>query len=136
MSREIKFRAWDKDRKMMAYEIEQEYDTIAGIVFQGTEIEPGESSFASYLDDDAYVVMQYTGLKDKNGKGIYEGDITNEGVVEWCDCLAYDGRGAKHSGFYFKDKYAGEYGELNYHKGFYEDIEVIGNVHENPELLG
>lgn len=79
-------------------------------------------------------LIQCTGLKDKNGKLIYEGDIVKfydtdemKAVVSWDD--------KELIGFYlnttdyFKDKYVTDY-------DFYKDVyEVIGNIYENPELL-
>ena len=74
-------------------------------------------------------IGRYTTREDKNARGIYEGDITNYGVIEWCDCLNWDGGGSEHPGFYFKDKYeCNEKGSLSYHDGFDEDIEIIGNI--------
>ena len=59
MNREIKFRAWDECQKYMAYQGSPDLETI--------------QSFMHHFGDKT--LMQYTGVKDKNGKEIYEGDI-------------------------------------------------------------
>ena len=81
-------------------------------------------------------IGQYICRKDINGKKIFEGDITNHGVVEYNTDLHWDGGGSKHPGFYFRGAYdcLGDGAELSYHTKF-DDCEVLGNICENPELL-
>lgn len=78
-------------------------------------------------------LMQFTGLKDIHGREIYEGDITKHGVVCWFNDLNWDSGGSKHPGFYFDLEYWYDH-ELDWSTGF-DDIEVLGNIYENPELL-
>jgi hypothetical protein len=112
--REIKFRAWSG----------------------GKMREPFQPLQNSYISDPTAkwpkgtAFMQFTGLRDKNGKEIYEGDITNNGVVNYLTELSWDSGGSLHPGFYFE-----ALSDLQYHTGFDEEIEVIGNIYENPELL-
>ncbi len=121
--REIKFRAWVEYRKTMFDVIMIDWFTES-IKVNADEDEEDESFRSSIL-------MQYVGLKDKNGKKICEGDIVCNHV--------YDGLlGVKPNKI--------EYGE-GYIKGLFQenhdgislydlkDIEIIGNIYENPELL-
>lgn len=124
----FRFRAWDTHNNKYIYDAEMTYDDI-GI----------RAECFGYMVDDysnyEYIVEQCTGLKDKNGKLIYEGDIvafynrkgeiSSLSVAEW--------------GEFASDDYGlGVYG---WTLGCYMDIYdtdiyvVVGNIHENPELI-
>ena len=121
MSREIKFRVWDKDRKEFVY--------ISG-TDEGFWINDGIST--TVMPNHSSNLEQYTGLKDKNGKEIYEGDIVTleydlENVEpEDCSVITFSG-----GCFRVGDGYENEAG--SYLSDYWQ---VIGNIHENPELLG
>lgn len=131
--REIKFRAWHKKSKRMAYNVQNEYDTVNGVRFEGTDFEPGESCFASYLCNEEYSVMQFTGLKDKNGKEIYEGDILTHKENYF---IKYGPHGLWiMSMVHPKANWELGEGPIKFLYHCYSESEVIGNIHENPELL-
>ena len=119
--REIKFRAWDKKLNMMVYGKEQ-----TGHVEYGTNPLDAVNYLLNY-DDYGYIFMQYTGQKDKNGKEIYEGDILitideEEGIIVWDES---------------KFDYRIDTGIVLLKLGGYysSEIEVIGNIYDNPELV-
>lgn len=76
--------------------------------------------------------MQYTGLGDKNGKEIYEGDIVKLRANHGIGVVKYYDEWGAFVVEYVKSKPLVILG-MSYYK---EDLEVIGNIHKNPELLG
>ena len=94
---------------------------------------------------DPETIGQFTGLLDKNGNEIYKGDIVTftDGnyrpilLIKWFDSLTWDSRVSSHPGFFFKQKWHDESNEceMDYHLGFDNGLEIIGNIHEHPELL-
>ena len=121
--REIKFRAWHKKEKMI-YEVLEINIFSQEVILTYTE--NFETDRWEYLKD--IELMQFTGLKDKNGKEIYEGDIIRViGDPERYE-IFWNERFAT-----FELKYTGN--SLGYTINSYEKVEVIGNIYENPELL-
>jgi len=80
--------------------------------------------------------MQYTGLKDKNGVEIYEKDITEEGgFTDWCEkCIGYQQFGMLEEGA-FCHNCDGDYSLSDIVNDSPSEMEIIGNIYENPELL-
>lgn len=129
--REIKFRAWDKVLKRMLF---------PKFIGNGN----------NFCSDDLMAVtgvielLQYTGLKDKNGKEIYDGDVlkyhqycnfnlekeTSISFVKWGETGDSDGYcHGKHFEWVIGGNNADSLADI------YENSEIIGNIYENPELL-
>ena len=119
--REIKFRAWDK--------INKEMFNVESINFQERRVYKDVVSYRNFNDIE---LMQYTGLKDKNNKEIYEGDIVKLRANHGIGVIKYYDEWGAFVVEYIKPRPLAVLG-MNYYK---EDIEVIGNIYENPELLG
>ena len=135
--REIKFRTWDTENKEMLKVENLYWDETTGEFLIRTTM------YTDYFSTDDIVIMQYTGLKDKNGVEIYEGDIVKINAHSYDFGFENDRIGEIRFiegcfGFYRQlsekeylfNELATEsgYGELEYY-------EVIGNIYENPELL-
>jgi len=127
--REIKFRAWDKKDNDMVY-IDDLY------WFE----ENGVTDFSGVGRYGEYIFMQFTGLHDKNGKDVYEGDVCKFNRVEE-ECSFFCG-----IAYIDTDVVGGQWEIVSYldplDKGYLdptlfwnEDFEIIGNIHEKPELI-
>jgi uncharacterized phage protein (TIGR01671 family) len=129
MDREIKFRAWDKELKMMVYSKEEtghiEYDTntVDAINVMLNE------------DDYGFEFMQYTGIKDKSGKEVCEGDIIEFRMNTYQG--TYRGNVIYEHGCFIVDyKIITGFKEYLYQTAQAEEkFEVIGNIYENKDLL-
>lgn len=130
--REIKFRVWDKYGKYMRYLGDDSHDSIEFFVENRASyynLQCGDCGASTTEEDcDEYgfsPLMQYTGLKDKNGKEIYEGDIVR---------LPEDEDYKYYSIIYSKNR-LGFTLSNGCGFGLSYGIEVVGNIYENPELL-
>ena len=112
--REIKFRAWYKEKKVMIGDIQD--DLTCNLAWYSKQ----------------FILMQYTGLHDTSDREIYEGDIVKAtgSLQGFVMCVVW---GKMDAGW-----------RVNYHNGrdvqdwlcMYKRVELIGNIYENPELLG
>ena len=120
--REIKFRMWLGIVKKMLYDFENVFACLKQqLAFDGDQ--KGAIQF-DHIGEDNSFFMQYTGLKDKNGKEIYEGDILkcefgNNEIIEF-----------KNASFICRYRTTSLY-EL----WLNQEIEIIGNIYKNPELI-
>lgn len=128
MSREIKFRIWSYEDKQYRTDcnLTQIFNSMTG------------TPATVYSDEgDRFDIEQYTGLKDKNGKEIYEGDLIRVSNDEFQIPSEDKTDGAEviysefETGFVYKTWYGRVY--VGRHD---TSVEVIGNIHENPELVG
>ena len=157
MSRPIKFKAWHKPLKKMCYfdgpKFNEEYSLLCFKIVRDDDDEPhnlpgaycgvGEpGGYRPEIDAEEpnnWEVMQFTGLHDKNGIEVYEGDILKPerykevSVVEWSELGSWVRRpvpNKKGAAFFMTDGQDGIDPDMKLH---YQ--KVIGNLYQNPELL-
>ena len=126
--KKLKFRIWDKQRNCFTTSIEHKYCTrYLSIGLLGGLEAHDEYGDEIDIDENDFVIQQFTGMIDKNGKDIFEGDILKfvngklSKVVFMCGgfcVVGFDGHLAS-----------------DYLWEWTESYEVIGNIFENPELL-
>ena len=119
--RELKFRACYKSGKKMIYNIQNEFEE---------RIELGMNCFSDYLKNDNFIVNQFTGRTDKEGKDIYEDDILliiGQGYFR----VTWDRDNCRFYLLPLEDYLD----EMPLDKSWEIDYEVEGNIHENKDLL-
>lgn len=152
--REIKFRAWIKTTKeMITQETISDYILVGngtgfGVIDGSDDSEYGTGNV--WLEDKDFELMQFTGMLDKNGVEIYEGDIVSGGFSEHIGIVRF-GMSANpfnsdewtgHLGYYiqWQEKDIADFTrvDLGYwtNKEMDTAVRVVGNIYENPELLG
>lgn len=133
--REILFRGKRTNDGKWVYGHLIESDTYTHQIFIVTEAnwESSDKSF-DFLDTDVYEVLpetvgQYTGLTDKNGNKIFEGDILKASYFDWKYVVEWDEDNGRFLGFTIESERKIAYVRRK------PKSEIIGNIHDNPELL-
>jgi hypothetical protein len=138
--REIKFRAWDKNKGKM-FSAEEVRDSKGDLLAVGLHGLPIVIDRDSFRDDeiigwniDHYItLMQFTGLVDKHGKEIYEGDIIQRVNIKVPLLVRWNQKEARFDVAKDPDNFNATV--IWYTQLIEEEYEVIGNIYENPELM-
>lgn len=124
----LKFRVWDKDDKKF----------VKSVTISGPQCWPCRFNLVTGCfemeSDDRFLISQDTGLKDKNGKSIFMGDILKRFADDKLAVVEYQ---VEEEGSLFRGEVIARYvdGSDFYYLHWESDIEVIGAIWQNPELL-
>lgn len=132
MNRVLKFRGWDGQHMLTPHYI----DEFGGWYIQDRDVEDGRPCKGP--------LMQWTGLKDRNGKDIYEGDLLNLGILGGKANFPFDGPAKerivkviwstfRHSWTCWFSDYANN--DLFHYTQYGSLPEIVGNIYSNPDLL-
>ncbi len=131
MKREIKFKIWDMKRKRFVNSHIPDPESNYGLRADGKLVQFGVThTYQPFFEWEEHPeeveLLQYTGLKDKNGKEIYESDILNRNgfrykIIYGIAGFMFRGIEVRHSGYFYSKEST--------------EFEIIGNIYENPELI-
>jgi len=122
------------------------YDTIKKKYIHWHESNAG-MLMSAFITHEYLKFLQYTGLKDKNGREIYEGDIiyweidNGIGIESYSAVVRWSENDEKYKGaykwivLYLEDYLRGQFDALATPASYNDDLQVMGNIYENPELL-
>lgn len=131
--REIKFRAWDKEKEKMLTGMNQygadEPDFNKAHSSAGAFTRLWEA-LARFAESDRFILMQYTGLKDKNGKELYEGDVVKWNAVNTNFISTIEWWKGRDRWIIRNNKY--DIGALMV---AHKKCEIIGNIYQDKHLL-
>ena len=126
--REIKFRAWLKEKKIMIDNARPDF-FCKQLHYLCSNSAGGQDVLGVSTED--IELMEYTGLKDKNNKEIYEGDILSDGNDEKPYKIIFENGS-------FRAEFEGDFEEYSFDliDVVAQGCEIVGNIYQNPELLG
>lgn len=147
--RDIKFRAWVKHEKKMLYNDCYICFSLCGKLVDGRRKLENEIDtpffnpmYGEELNQENHILMQYTGLQDKNGREIYEGDILMNQEWWWGPGFVYfhvgevgPCRGENVMNYILSKNISDPLKGASHNLWNGREVEVLGNIYENPELI-